>query len=243
MEYFPQFHPRRLTHILVKPLSERDKMGSNFNRLVKTFTLVLVLLTSVNVFTQVKANIPVTADPIPAAAVIDTATTKSSLMALTDFMAAVKDGKAGVRGVYVPDVMAFRVIQQPKDQNGYVSAIQGLVTQFGMASDYGTIGLLAHNFAAGSEFSRVLVGSKVSVIYGDGTIKNFKVSKIARYQALQPNSSSSNFQDLETNEKLSAGSLFKVVYSGKAHLTLQTCIAQGKESSWGRLFIIAEPVE
>jgi len=194
-------------------------------------------------FSPVKANIPVTSDPITAISENGSSSIQSSVIALSDFTAAIKDGKSVLRGVYVPDVMAFRVIQQPKGQNGFVSTIKGLVTQFTLASDYGTIGLLAHNFAAGSEFSKVLVGNIISIIYGDGTIKEFKVTKIARYQALQPNSTSSNFLDLETNEKLSAGSLFKAVYGGKAHLTLQTCIAQGKESSWGRLFIIAEPIQ
>jgi hypothetical protein len=214
-------------------------MVSDFNRMVKIFTLTVVLLASIFPFSQAQANIPVTADPIPATSTIG----NSSVIGLSDFASAINDGKSVLRGVYVPDVMAFRVIQQPKNQNGFVSTIRGLVTQFGLASDYGTIGLLAHNFAAGSEFSKVLVGNTVSVIYGDGTIKEFIVTKIVRYQALQPNSTSSSFLDLETNEKLSAGALFKAVYGGKAHLTLQTCIAQGKESSWGRLFIIAEPVK
>jgi hypothetical protein len=218
-------------------------MVSDFNRMFKILTLTVIMLASVFPFAQVKANIPVTADPIPATSQDGSATKQSSVLSLSDFTATIKDGKSIVRGVFIPDVMAFHVIQQPKNQNGYVSAIKGVVTQFAMASDYGTIGLLAHNFAAGSEFSKVLVGNKVSVIYGDGTIKEFQVTKISRYQALQPNSSSSNFLDLETNEKLSAGTLFKAVYGGKAHLTLQTCIAQGKESSWGRLFIIAEPVQ
>jgi hypothetical protein len=217
-------------------------MVSDFNRMVKIFTLTVVLLASIFPFSQAQANIPVTADPIPATSTIGNSSTNSSVIALSDFASAINDGKSVLRGVYVPDVMAFRVIQQPKNQNGFVSTIRGLVTQFGLASDYGTIGLLAHNFAAGSEFSKVLVGNTVSVIYGDGTIKEFIVTKIVRYQALQPNSTSSSFLDLETNEKLSAGALFKAVYGGKAHLTLQTCIAQGKESSWGRLFIIAEPV-
>jgi hypothetical protein len=218
-------------------------MVSDFNRMFKVFTLTVILLASVFPFSRAIENIPVTSDSNPADSENGSTATKSSIVALSDFTATIKDGKSIIRGVYVPEVMAFRVIQQPKSQNGYVSAIKGVVTQFGMASDYGTIGLLAHNYAAGSDFSKVLVGNKVSVIFGDGTIKEFIVTKIARYQALQPNSTSSNFLDLETNEKLSAGALFKAVYGGKAHLILQTCIAQGKESSWGRLFIIAEPVK
>lgn len=202
------------------------------------------MLVSLIPFAPVQASVPVTADPLPNTTAASTsANSKPSIMALKDFTAAIKDGKAVVRGVYVPDVMAFRVVQQPENQNGYVSGIQSVVTQFKMASDYGTIGLLAHNFAAGAEFSKISVDSMVNVIYGDGTLKVFKVTKIAQYQALQPNSTSSNFLDLATNEKLSSGSLFKAMYGGKPHLTLQTCIAKDNLGSWGRLFIIAEPVE
>lgn len=103
--------------------------------------------------------------------------------------------------------------------------------------------MLAHNYAAGSEFSKLAMDHKVVVVYGDGTMKEFVVTKIVKYQALQPNSVNSNFLDIETNEKLSASALFKKVYGGKPHLTLQTCIAQGNEMSWGRLFVIAEPVQ
>jgi hypothetical protein len=218
-------------------------MTLKYNRLIKIIVLAAILLASTIPLILVQANIPVTADPFPTTPSTISTNDKSSIETLSGFVAALKDGKAVLRGVYITDVLAFRVVQQPKNQNGYVSAIQGVVTQFGMASDYGTIGLLAHNFAAGADFSKVPVGSMVNVIYGDGTIKVFKVTKIAQYQALQPNSASSNFLDLATNEKLSAGSLFKIMYGGKAHLTLQTCIAKGNESSWGRLFIIAEPVQ
>lgn len=211
---------------------------------INKILLAVIILVSFLQFAQVQASIPVTADPFPTTgSAASSTTTRSSIMSLADFTAGVKDGKAILRGVYIPDVMALRIVQQPKGQAGYVSAIQGVATQFGMASDYGNIGLLAHNFAAGAEFSKITIGSLVNVISGDGTIKVFKVTKIAQYQALQPNSASSNFLDLATNEKLSAGSVFKAMYSGKTHLTLQTCIAKGNESSWGRLFIIAEPVE
>ena len=176
-------------------------MVSDFNRMIKIFTLTVVLLASVFPFSQVKANIPVTADTIPSNSTTGATTSNSTVIALSDFTKAIKDGKSVVRGVYVPDVMAFRVIQQPKNQNGFVSTIRGLVTQFAMASDYGTIGLLAHNFAAGSEFPKVLVGNTINVIYGDGTIKEFTVTRIARYQALQPNSTSSNFLDLGNKRK------------------------------------------
>ncbi|MCL4268439.1 MAG: hypothetical protein KJZ72_02790, partial [Anaerolineales bacterium] len=52
----------------------------------------------------------------------------------------------------------------------------------------------------------------------------------------------SDFRDLETESILTAEQLFNQVYRGEFHLTLQTCIENEGNSSWGRLFIIAKPV-
>ena len=53
----------------------------------------------------------------------------------------------------------------------------------------------------------------------------------------------SQFKDLETQTSLTAEELFNNVYRGDYHLTLQTCIENNGNSSWGRLFIVASPVE
>ncbi len=70
----------------------------------------------------------------------------------------------------------------------------------------------------------------------------FVVTEILRYQALDPNSTSSNFLDLETNRLLSARDLFAKVYKRRGQVIFQTCIASAEEPSWGRLFIISEPI-
>jgi hypothetical protein len=63
-----------------------------------------------------------------------------------DFSRSVQNGDPTVlRGVYVPDVLALPVAQQPLDRPYFVSSRDGETTQFGMASQYGNIGLLAHN--------------------------------------------------------------------------------------------------
>ena len=82
----------------------------------------------------------------------------------------------------------------------------------------------------------------LQMIYGDGHYKTYQVTAVYRFQAIEPNNSNSSFIDLQTNEEFSAAQLFKQVYMGNHHITLQTCIQQGEEPSWGRLFIIAEPL-
>jgi hypothetical protein len=69
------------------------------------------------------------------------------------------------------------------------------------------------------------------------------VEDIQQYQALQPFSPYSNFRDLETQSILTAEQLFNKVYRGEFHLTLQTCIENEGNLSWGRLFIIARPFD
>lgn len=164
------------------------------------------------------------------------------LPAFSDFVGAVTDGQAGfVRGVYVPGVMAYRVVQQPADNPGYVTPAEGVVTQFSMATQYGTIGLLAHNLLAGENFVNLQTGQEVRTIYGDGTISNYTISSINRYQALDPYSTGSNFIDLNTGVTYTALEMFAMYYQGADHITFQTCILQDGNSSWGRLFITATP--
>ena len=163
--------------------------------------------------------------------------------AINDFISTVDDGETGViRGVYSEDNFGLQIIQQPHGQAGFVSTIEGVVTQFSMPNQYGITGLLAHNYLSGRHFSALEIGDMVKLVYGDGEIKEYKIADILRYQALQPNSPNSQFLNLSTGEKLSASQLFKRVYMGNHHLTFQTCIQEGSEDSWGRLFIIANPI-
>jgi hypothetical protein len=163
--------------------------------------------------------------------------------AINDFVSTVNNGATEViRGVYSENNFALQIVQQPSGQAGFVSTIEGVVTQFSMPNQYGVTGLIAHNYLAGRNFLRLGMGDIVQLVYGDGEIKEYKIADIQRYQALQPDSPRSQFLDLNTGEKLTATQLFKRVYMGNHHLTLQTCIQDGLEDSWGRLFIIANPI-
>jgi hypothetical protein len=166
----------------------------------------------------------------------------SPLPAFSDFAKTVQNGDASVlRGVYVPDVLALPIVQQPAGNAGYVSTEDGKLTQFSMASQFGNVGLLAHNHLSGNSFSQLAVGQEVRLVYGSGKVENFVITEVLQYQALQPTSPYSSFRNLNKEETLTAEQMFKRVYFGDRHVTFQTCIARDGSSSWGRLFVIAIP--
>jgi hypothetical protein len=163
---------------------------------------------------------------------------------LSTFITNVKNGNADtLRGVYVPNVMAFAIEQQPSGYAGYVSTEDSVVTQFSIATQMGNVGLLAHNTHAGAYFSKIAQGDLVVLVYGDGHTEAFMVQTTQHYQALDPYNPYSEFKDLETKTTLTAEQLFNKVYRGDYHVTLQTCIENNGNPSWGRLFIIATPVD
>ena len=178
--------------------------------------------------------------PISALAMGNTAI----LPAFTDFSKSVQNGQKDVlRGIYVDKLLALPVVQQPSSNPSYVSSNDGETTQFGMASKFGNIGLLAHNHLSGKSFSQLTVGQEVRLVYGDGHVEHFIITEVLKFQALQPNSPYSSFKNLNKDETLTAEQMFKRVYLGDHHVTFQTCIEANGELSWGRLFVIAVPRE
>lgn len=166
----------------------------------------------------------------------------ATIPGFSDFSQAVHNGKADtLGGVYVQNVLALPVVQQPAGNSGYVSNNDAQLTQFGMAAQYGNVGLLAHNYLSGKLFSQLVVGQEVRLVYGDGTVEYFIVKEILQYQAMQPNSQWSSFRDLKDDTVLTAEQMFKRVYAGNRHVTFQTCIYAEGISSWGRLFVVAVP--
>jgi hypothetical protein len=222
-------------------LSKEIDMGfyNKFNRFLLAITTAFALFVSSPVFIA-QQSIPVTGTVLTE----ETKTSQNGLISLQDFVDTVKDGNAKkINGLYSSGTFSLRVIQQPSGKPGFVSPIEGVATQFSMAASNNITGMLAHNFASGRFFFDLAMDDVIDVVYGDGTIKEYKVTQVKQFQALSPKSSASDFVDLDSNEKLSATELFTRMYAGKHHLTLQTCIQAGPEDSWGRLFVIAEPVE
>ncbi|MCX8024050.1 MAG: hypothetical protein N3A60_02480 [Thermanaerothrix sp.] len=146
-------------------------------------------------------------------------------------------------GLYADGVMAYPIVQQPASNPGFVSTQPDTLTHFALAQRYGSLGLLAHNNLAGHAFFNLQPEQTLWVIFGDGSIKRYRIAAIERYQALQPRSPYSSFINLDDPERkvLSASELFLRIYDNPGALVLQTCIAQGDELSWGRLFVIAFP--
>lgn len=167
-----------------------------------------------------------------------------SLPVLQSFAAGLVNGNpAQVVGLYVEGVLALPVVAQPSGQPGYVSTLADTLTQFDLASLYGSLGFLAHNYLAGENFSNLDVGSLTVVIYGDGQLQAYQVSQVRSFQATDPLSPYSDFVDLQTQVTLSANELFFQTYGIPGQLVLQTCISAGGNDSWGRLFVVAAPVE
>lgn len=154
-----------------------------------------------------------------------------------------QNGEAEVlREVQVPDVLALSVAQQPEGNPNYVSSRDGEATQFSTASQYGNIGLLAHNHLSGRSFARLTVGQQVRLVFEGGKVEYFVVTEVLRFQALEPTSPLSEFRDMTSDELLSAGEVFERVYSGAHHVTFQTCIEEEGNLNWGRLFVLAMPL-
>ena len=161
---------------------------------------------------------------------------------LETFAAGVRGGPAGLpAGLFVNDQMAFPVIYQPAGDPGFVSLKAGTVTLFSMTSTYGSIGLLAHNHLAGAQFFQIQPGQVLTLVFGDGSTRPYRVSRTLSFQALAPDSPYSDFVDLASGETLNATDLFMRTFGQAGSLVLQTCIARDGKASWGRYFVIAQP--
>jgi hypothetical protein len=169
--------------------------------------------------------------------------TKDASSELEDFVDQVKDGQADkVRGLYVPGLMALKVIQQPDNDDTFVSQELGIATQFRSAAENGVTGLLAHNFLSGQLFYNLLVGQRIEMVYGDGSIHEYQIESIDRFQKLDPSSLRSDMIDLSNNKKLSTAQVFNRFYRGGDHVTLQTCLEVEGNPTWGLYFVTALPV-
>jgi hypothetical protein len=162
---------------------------------------------------------------------------------LVNFINQVLNGHPGLlTGVYVEAVLALPVIQQPDKNYMFVSEELGVITQFQSAASRGVTGLLAHNYLSGDLFFNLEIGQVVHLVFGDGSIKEYLISQIESYEKLDRRSSNSDYINVETEERLTTQELFSRMYSGGDRVTFQTCIKNGSDWSWGRIFIKATPI-
>ena len=215
---------------------KQDLPEERYVVLKKKSSLILIILAAL--LLKPGTLIPVTTGSGPASDPV------RPVPSLLDFIEVIS-GDAGdqIAGVYVEDLFALPVVQQPADQHGYVSPSPDTITQFGMAEDYGTIGLLAHNYAAGDLFFELEEGMEIILIFSDSSLERYRVSFTASYQALEPENPRSAFRDLTNQNILSAPDLFTQVYNNPGAVTFQTCIAHENSLSWGRYFVSAIPTD
>ncbi|HJS20629.1 MAG TPA: hypothetical protein VJ785_17920 [Anaerolineales bacterium] len=167
---------------------------------------------------------------------------RAGLSSLDVFVTQVKNGQADeLRGVFIQDILVAPIVQQPIGRPDYVSNRPNVVTQFSLAARFGSIGLLAHNDLAGRSFNLLQTGQKIHLVYGDGQVSTFIVSDVLQYQALEPENTTSSFIDPANNIFLTSSELFLKVYDRPGQVVFQTCIQAGDKTSWGRLFVVAEP--
>jgi hypothetical protein len=169
---------------------------------------------------------------------------ENALPDIQSFIVSVTNGQSGLpTGVYVPGVLALKIIQQPEDNAAFISKLPDTLTQFRMASSYLTVGLLVHNFLAGSQFFNLQLNQQIILVLGDGSQYYYKIDDIQSYQALSPTNPYSNFISPDGQKNLSSEEVFRQVYAKGNQLVFQTCIQKGNEDSWGRLFVIADKVD
>ncbi|HEX7588020.1 MAG TPA: hypothetical protein VF478_06870, partial [Anaerolineae bacterium] len=150
---------------------------------------------------------------------------------------------ATVIGVFVCSVLALQVAQQPTNDPTFVSEIPGMATQFHLAAEYGTIGLLAHSQRAGAKFFELVTGQEVDIVYGDGSVKPYVISEIRHMRSLSPDNPYSDFLDLEHEDaQLSSVQVFNQVFAKSGRVVFQTCIERDASPTWGRLFVTATRV-
>jgi hypothetical protein len=180
---------------------------------------------------------------VPDEATPGSSAVERALPSLEEFVRQVSDGREGIlTGVYVAGVMALKVLQQPDGDSGFISAEDGTVTQFQSSTFYGVVGLLAHNFLSGRYFQELNPGREVMLIYGDGSLENYRIIGIANFERLTQGDLRSNFRNLATDAEWTVDEVFNQFYTGDHHLTLQTCIEKDGVWNWGVQFIVAEPV-
>ena len=152
-------------------------------RFISTISLILFIGFSVFPF------------PVAAQSLTDS---PSALPNLLTFAQSVENGQSNdLRGVYVEGILELKVVQQLDNNPVYVAPLNDTITQFGLASQSGNVGLLAHDTLSGNLFSMLTPGQVARLIYGDGRIDNFLVVHVYRDQAISPSSPTSDFKNLD----------------------------------------------
>lgn len=182
--------------------------------------------------------IPISGDPQA-----NVAAYTSPNQTLDRFIEQVANGDAdALVGVYSTYKFAYKIVGQPVDQPAWIDEHDNILTRFSLATDAGSIGLLAHYEHAGQAFYSLEVDDLVTLVYGNGKTHPYRVKDILYYKALEPENGSTSFISLADQREYSQKEVFDQVYGRPENLVLQTCLVGDSISTWGRMFVIAEEV-
>lgn len=214
------------------------------NKLFSILILIIFVITSI-ISPVADKMIPITAEVDASRELINLNFHTINFTKFNQFIKSITSQDKGNQlvGLIAPDHFNLAIIQQPTGRPDFVSNEPEVVTEFSLTKQYGSIGLLAHNHLAGAYFSSLKENDLIVLVSDNKKFSYYKIEKILSYQALSPNSPHSNFVNLNDSSRiLSALDLFMEIYTQEGSLVIQTCIAQGDEPSWGRLFIRAIPI-
>ena len=212
------------------------------NKINSTFFSILIILVFSISLPPVRQNCSI---PLTGKAAAQSSYTSSPYKSKNAFISSVINGKKReLVGLWLPNLTGLTVENQPPGQPGYVSEAPLTATRFQLADYFGSIGLLAHAHFAGSTLQQLEPGEIVSIIYGDGSVMDYQIVEIRKYQAVDPDDEHTAFFSITSeDEQLSQEALFYEIYSQPDRLVLQTCIMQNNDNRWGRKFIISEKTQ
>jgi hypothetical protein len=151
----------------------------------------------------------------------------------------VVDGQIGVlRGVYVEDVLALKVIQQPADDPLFVSGDRDRhpVPNAAKTVSPGS----GPNYLSGELFFQLESANKFSWSMEMEWLR-YTVTDISATRSTADNQEAGTSTCAPEKSNDCAG--FQPGLYGKDHVTFQTCIKKGNEWSWGLIFVIATPTQ
>jgi hypothetical protein len=160
------------------------------------------------------------------------------------FINDVQNGESDtIRGVFVENIFALPIIQQPEGDISFVSPDNHIITEFRSATAYGVTGLLAHNYLSGDLFYKLETGQEITIVFGDGKIRRYQIEGYSQFQRVEPSNLRSRFIDLSNEDDLTSDQVFDRFYRGSHRVTFQTCLARYGVSNWGLTFFTALPID
>lgn len=127
----------------------------------------------------------------------------------------------------------FSVVQQPNQL--WVSSQKNVLTQYELAGELGTYGILAHSEYAGKQFRKLDLGETVSVKFENETVADYIVGEIS-YFSVVPRGNTADYIESSTGLTYTFLDMMKRFYMNENKITFQTCVGKN-----GLVLVVAYP--